>query len=136
MGAILTFTLVSVAIYVALNPNKTDFALPDIVLAELHVEVRGHQLVVEDEVAQTVRYFHFRDLDHLAIRTRGGRRAFEIRLEFGPDRLRLREGTPGLDDVVDYIIGTPPPGLDLSRFGEAMESRARRDWVLLDRRKR
>ena len=61
-------------------------------------------------------------------------RPYDIELGFGADRLLFEEGTAGLDDLVDYLLQTPPPEADLSLWGEAMDTRRRRTFVLLDRR--
>ena len=100
----------------------------------LHLAVRSHRLEVDDRARRMIRHFHMGDLDYWALHARGGRTPYDIELGFGPDRLLLEEGTPGLDDLVDYLLQTPPPEADLSLWGEAMDSRRRATFVLLDRR--
>ena len=99
-----------------------------------HLSVRSHRLEVDDRASKLIRHFHMGDLDFWALRSRGVGRPYDIELGFGADRLLFEEGTPGLDDLVDYLLQTPPPEADLSLWGEAMDARRRATFVFLDRR--
>lgn len=99
-----------------------------------HLVVRGHKLEVENRARRELRHFHLSEMDLWAIRTYGARRRYDVLIGFGPTHLVFEEGTPGLDELIDYLLQTPPPGTDLSRWGEAMETRRRAVFTLLDRR--
>ena len=136
---VLGLIAVGMAAYVAVDAARGDVTPPP---RRLRLSVRGHRLVVEDFDADTSEYFHFKDADWIAVHTRDGRKrcdwefgfAVEIAGERVREVVRFREGTRGLDDVIDYILHTPPKGTDLSVYGPAMEAREARVFVLLDRR--
>ena len=98
----------------------------------VQLSVRTHRLIIEDFDTNESDYHHFKDVDYIAIRTRGRRRRQDWIFGFGDVRLKFREGTRGLDDVIDYILHAPPKGADLDRFSAAMEATDTRLYVLLD----
>jgi len=101
----------------------------------VQLSVRTHRLIIEDFDTDESDYHHFKDVDYIAIRTRGRRRSCDWVFGFGEARMKFREGTRGLNDVVDYILHAPPKGADLGQFSKAMESNDAALFVLLDRRK-
>ena len=131
MFYVLGLLAVGMVAYVAVENARDD--VPKLQGRRLALGVREHRLIVEDFDRDEARYFHFSEIDYLAVHMRGARRRCVWLFGFGEDRLRFREGTRGLNDVISYILATPPKGADLSLYGEAMEARDEGVWVLLDR---
>jgi len=139
---VLAMIALGVAAYVAVDAARGETARIGPPRPRVALSMRGHRLVVEDFEADMADYFHFKDADWIAINVQGGRKRCEWELgfvtevagEMQREVLQYREGTRGLNDVIDYILHTPPKGADLSVYGPAMEAREPGTFVLLDRR--